>query len=1205
MSARQRDMPRNNPVITQFSPDRTRVPAPPAASPAETHAALAGALQDRVGNEVVLSALSGAETPLDQLVGGTLTLATAGVSLGGDLDGLWSPSAVAGFVGETVARDAVEDEEVAPHAARAVAAALTGGAPLPPAVAARLSAAFGGADLSAVRVHTGPAAVTAAEAISARAFTVGNDVVFGREGLHPETPSGLALLAHELTHVLQHQEGRLGPAGGEGLEVSSPHDATELEAERSARAVVAAMPAVDTALAGDSLADVDPYAYLEYSGEQDAGAAVEASPGSAGLASRGKEDEDKAQKPVVEGKKLGVWKETTSADLIGGAEILPPSKEERGFSSYPEALAWGAAKVAGAHGGVVVKAGDRYYVFSMTVKTWFYAFSRANVEGGLDQVTAEGGEVAGIQCFLTNDGHVVPPTVSRSDSKSKPVYIVERGKAGGYWHPTQVPDASGYTDLAKQAKDGKLNDLSKEEAVALFKGMVKSKAIAQIQANRKKIAELEATYQPGSGKAEQDPHWTRLRELSEKDQLLAAKQKQLEDEKSKLNWSYALMQVGKGEAGGLMGPTEYEMDLLRQIQALSPQIEEVKKVRATLRRCYPELGTVDTAAVKPSTSNAEIFQGMQEKFKALRDELDRLHTSIHEDDTPISKLGPIVAQTKAELGVGEADADDTTKLGAHVNDWLASEDTTEKVISFGGALLGIALGIGAIIASGGWAVVLGLAGAGVGLGTAAYDLERADDLYTAAKAGVGSGQFVDDPEGAKFNYVMGWVNLVIAGLDVGLAVKAGTTVLKGSKAASAMMELAGSEVLAKLKPDQILDFKKAMSLRQAGKGAEAEALLKTLKGKLGEETFDAANRLFGKSALLDELFGASAKLTAEAKAGLSGLGDDLLRQIASKGDDFAQQTGALLRKVGKDMDPNTLAKLAMDVDPATLSKVAGEVGGKALKTLAEGLPPASFNALSPNQLTSLGRVAQKNPEKLALVLKDLSQTGDNKLIALIADVGENANVKGLAEFIDDAANKAAKNAGDLGSWTQAQRQDLRNMVNELHTVQSEAGKLKPGELVELGGDVKSAGKTYDVRVVDGATGQVKRSIEVKTIDVKVNTPKDLNPGVAHAVEKMPGLPPGSTCEASIVVELPTGTQPMGKGSKAPLRTMGADGRYSTQMPDGTTKAGDFFQDWIDQFLNKVKARPQGTENVNRITIYDKEGKLLRTLVQDKGVWRIE
>jgi hypothetical protein len=60
-----------------------------------------------------------------------------------------------------------------------------------------------GHDLGGVRVHTGAAADAAADAVQARAFTVGDDVVFGRGEFAPHGTPGRALLAHELAHVVQ------------------------------------------------------------------------------------------------------------------------------------------------------------------------------------------------------------------------------------------------------------------------------------------------------------------------------------------------------------------------------------------------------------------------------------------------------------------------------------------------------------------------------------------------------------------------------------------------------------------------------------------------------------------------------------------------------------------------------------------------------------------------------------------------------------------------------------------------------------------------------------------------------------------------------------------------------------------------------------------------------------------------------------------
>jgi hypothetical protein len=52
-------------------------------------------------------------------------------------------------------------------------------------------------------VHLGPAAEQSAREVNARAYTVGQSLVFGANEFHPETRQGRRLLAHELTHVVQ------------------------------------------------------------------------------------------------------------------------------------------------------------------------------------------------------------------------------------------------------------------------------------------------------------------------------------------------------------------------------------------------------------------------------------------------------------------------------------------------------------------------------------------------------------------------------------------------------------------------------------------------------------------------------------------------------------------------------------------------------------------------------------------------------------------------------------------------------------------------------------------------------------------------------------------------------------------------------------------------------------------------------------------
>jgi hypothetical protein len=102
-----------------------------------------------------------------------------------------------------------------------------GGQPLVATTRAPMEAALG-ADLSAVRVHTGPNVARAARDISAEAFTHGQDIFFADGHYQPHTSKGKRLLAHELTHTLQQDRG----AGIQSTNViSQPSDPLEREAE--------------------------------------------------------------------------------------------------------------------------------------------------------------------------------------------------------------------------------------------------------------------------------------------------------------------------------------------------------------------------------------------------------------------------------------------------------------------------------------------------------------------------------------------------------------------------------------------------------------------------------------------------------------------------------------------------------------------------------------------------------------------------------------------------------------------------------------------------------------------------------------------------------------------------------------------------------------------------------------------------------------
>ena len=124
-------------------------------------------------------------------------------------DKVMAASAQAAVSGSPLRVQRVSENSSAPRGEVPVAVEqvlASAGRPLEPALLQEMEQRFGH-DFSRVRVHTDAAAEQSARAVSARAYTVGADIVFGRGHYAPGAMEGKKLLAHELTHVLQQAGG--------------------------------------------------------------------------------------------------------------------------------------------------------------------------------------------------------------------------------------------------------------------------------------------------------------------------------------------------------------------------------------------------------------------------------------------------------------------------------------------------------------------------------------------------------------------------------------------------------------------------------------------------------------------------------------------------------------------------------------------------------------------------------------------------------------------------------------------------------------------------------------------------------------------------------------------------------------------------------------------------------------------------------------
>jgi Domain of unknown function (DUF4157) len=114
------------------------------------------------------------------------------------------PSATDDFQRAPIGRggEAIGGREALPDMASAITSARGRGQPL----ATELQQAMGqamGADFRGVRVHTDAQSDQLNQDIQAKAFTTGQDVFFRSGAYQPNSRSGQALIAHELTHIVQ------------------------------------------------------------------------------------------------------------------------------------------------------------------------------------------------------------------------------------------------------------------------------------------------------------------------------------------------------------------------------------------------------------------------------------------------------------------------------------------------------------------------------------------------------------------------------------------------------------------------------------------------------------------------------------------------------------------------------------------------------------------------------------------------------------------------------------------------------------------------------------------------------------------------------------------------------------------------------------------------------------------------------------------
>ncbi len=188
-----------------------------------------------VGNLDLTSALmNGPMDAFHGLAAGTTSLAAQGIDVSPVMTSL------------ALRRRAMLRADIAADTSSVDRVMTRSGSALPNALRGRMEASFQHM-FGHVRVHTDAAAEQAAKDLNAHAFAVGSHIYFGSGTWRPGSTETDRLLAHELTHVVQHDEGRINGSG-----VSSPTDPLEREAYANEDRIVGQLSELDRTPEPDS-----------------------------------------------------------------------------------------------------------------------------------------------------------------------------------------------------------------------------------------------------------------------------------------------------------------------------------------------------------------------------------------------------------------------------------------------------------------------------------------------------------------------------------------------------------------------------------------------------------------------------------------------------------------------------------------------------------------------------------------------------------------------------------------------------------------------------------------------------------------------------------------------------------------------------------------------------------------------------------------
>jgi hypothetical protein len=201
---------------------------------------------------------------------------------------------------------------------------------------------------------------------------------------------------------------------------------------------------------------------------------------------------------------------------------------------------------------------------------------------------------------------------------------------------------------------------------------------------------------------------------------------------------------------------------------LNSQIEYARQMQVSLSYSYPALTAIKGETGANPGDIQKVQARLPQAFNEIRGDIDRISQWLADDPSKAWLFDSVVvSQLKDKT------------LSAQQRGQLIAEVERQRQSAAGGLMLGSVLSGGLFAASfvpglQDFAIPLRVAGLGIGGAVAASEIPDLMLLDLAAQSGRGGAGALTNqsPEQARFNLVMGYANVGLAGLDVGLEVGA-------------------------------------------------------------------------------------------------------------------------------------------------------------------------------------------------------------------------------------------------------------------------------------------------------------------------------------------------------------------------------------------------------------------------------------------------